>query len=67
MSTRMPVSSLCTTVPSAACRINSSRAGLITCASSSTISHCVAAGNGIPNWLSSCSSRWNGVPAPYLS
>ena len=37
-----------TTSPSAACRINSSRAGLINTAASSTSSHCVAAGKGIP-------------------
>jgi len=47
--TRMLVSSLCTTSPCAACRINSSRAGLSNSAASSTTSHCVAAGNGIPS------------------
>ena len=40
-----------------ACRINSSRAGLSGCAASSTISHCVAAGNGMPRLCSRCSSR----------
>src|SRR6266852_6323531 len=45
----MLVSSLCITSPCAACRINSSRAGLCNSAASSTTSHCVAAGNGIPS------------------
>ena len=49
LNTRMLVSSLCTTSPCAACRINSSRAGLSNSAASSTISHWVAAGNGIPS------------------
>src|SRR5205085_1594556 len=48
-STRIPVSSLCSTSPCAACRISSSRAALMTSAVSSTISHCVEAGNGIPS------------------
>jgi hypothetical protein len=47
-STRMLVSSLCSTSPCAACRISSSRAGLLNAAASSTISHWVAAGSGIP-------------------
>src|SRR6266851_677960 len=47
--TRMLASSLCTTSPCAACRINSSRAGLINSAAPSTTSHCVAAGKGIPS------------------
>ena len=46
---RMPVSSLCITLPCAACRINSSSAGLISSAAAAMSSHCVAAGNGIPS------------------
>ena len=55
-STRMPVSSLCSTSPCAACRISSSRAGLISSAASSTISHCVDTGSGMPSRCSNPSS-----------
>ncbi len=48
-STRIPVSSLCSTSPCAACRMSSSDAALITSASSSAISHCVETGNGMPS------------------
>src|SRR5712691_10476366 len=60
------VSSLYSTSPCAACRINSSCAGAIDSAASSTISHCVEAGNGIPRFSCSPSSRWNGTPLPYF-
>ena len=46
---RMPVSSLCITLPCAACRINSSSTGRISFAAAAISSHCVAAGSGIPS------------------
>ena len=48
----MEVSSLCTTSPCAAWRISSSSAGWSGTAVSATISHCVAAGSGMPRFSS---------------
>ena len=47
------MSSLCTTSPCAACRINSSKAGSIRSALAWTMSHWVEAGKGMPRF--SCS------------
>jgi len=60
-STRMLVSSLCSTSPCAAWRISSSCAGLITSAVSSPSSHCVAAGSGIPSTLRLVAERAGAV------
>ena len=56
-STRMLVSSLCSTSPRATWQINSSWAGRIFSADSFAISHCVAAGRGMPRFCSSRSRR----------
>ena len=63
----MPVSSLCITLPCAACRISSSSTRLISFAAASINSHCVVAGSGIPSCPSSRSIRLKGIPVPYFS
>ena len=64
---RMLVSSLCITLPCAACRINSSSASRSGFAAAAISSHCVAAGKGIPSCPCSLSSRLNGTPVPYFN
>ena len=63
----MPVSSLCTTPPCAACRMISPSMHLSCFAAASINSHWVAAGNGIPSCVSSRSIRLKGTPVPYFS
>ena len=65
--TFIAVSSLWRTWPWAAWRISSSWAGSIDAAKRATISHCVAAGKGMPRLPWSRSRRLNGSPLPYLS
>jgi hypothetical protein len=60
-STRMDVSSLCTTSPCAAWRFSSCSAGWRMTVSS-TISHCVATGSGMPRLFSRPCSLYHGTP-----
>ena len=64
---RMLVSSLCITLPCAACRINSSSTGQSSFAAAAIRSHCVVAGSGIPRCSCSLSNRLNGTPVPYFN
>src|ERR1035438_4680330 len=66
-STRMDVSSLCTTSPCAAWRVSSCSAGWRMTAVSATISHCVATGSGMPRLFSRPCSLYHGTPLPYRS
>lgn len=63
----MPVSSLCTTSPSAAWRTNSLMTGSSFFAASFTMSHWVDAGSGISSIPCRPARRLNGRPLPYLS
>src|SRR5260370_37156666 len=66
-STRIDVSSLCTTSPCAAWRVSSCSAGWRLTAVSATISHSVATGNGMPRLLSRPCNRYHGTQLPYRS
>ena len=61
------VSSLCSTSPCAACRINSSNAGARLAATACTMSHWVEAGSGTPRSPCRPSRRLNGSPLPYFN
>ncbi len=60
------VSSLCSTSPWAACRINSAKAGATLAATARTMSHWVEAGRGISRCPCRPSRRLNGNPLPYF-
>ena len=60
------VSSLCSTSPCAACRINSSNAGARLAATACTMSHWVEAGSGTSRSPCRPSRRLNGSPLPYF-
>ena len=64
---RMLVSSLCITLPCAACRISSFSTGRSKPAARFTSSHCVLAGNGIPSCFSRCSGRLKGHACAVLN